>query len=178
MCILCKTMGVTSLGPHTRPGCNLGHSRFLFCNKYVDLYTVCVFFMDFRGMRGDWGFNLSVPLVPRFYAVNKTMPRMWIHLLCVRVLFPMGSRELDAQIWALWRHFGHMGCMLDSDWLKKFLLRSDWSRPSVASITTGDLRSSRQLIEENTEDKTEAGVKNPQTLFYIVIVLLSPMVFR
>ena len=103
---------------------------------------------------------------------------MWIHLLCVRVLFPMGSRELDAQIWALWRHFGHMGCMLDSDWLKKFLLRSDWSRPSVASITTGDLRSSRQLIEENTEDKTEAGVKNPQTLFYIVIVLLSPMVFR
>ena len=25
--------------------------------------------MDFRGMRGDWGFGLSVPFVPRFYAV-------------------------------------------------------------------------------------------------------------
>ena len=61
---------------------------------------------------------------------------MWIKPLCVRVLFPMGSRELDAQIWALWRHFGHMGCMLDSDWLKKFLLRCDWLVPLVASITT------------------------------------------
>ena len=28
----------------------------------------CVF-IDFRGMRGDWGFVLSVPFVPRFYAV-------------------------------------------------------------------------------------------------------------
>ena len=28
----------------------------------------CVF-IDLRGMRGDWGFGLSVSLVPRFYAV-------------------------------------------------------------------------------------------------------------
>ena len=26
--------------------------------------------------------------------------------------------------------------MLDSDWSRKFLLRSDWSGPSVAHITT------------------------------------------
>ena len=44
-----------------------------------------------------------VPLVPRFYAVQsiKTMPSMWINLLCVCVLFPMGSREFYAQIWEL-----------------------------------------------------------------------------
>ena len=29
-----------------------------------------------------------------------------------------------------------MGEILDSDWSTKFLLRSDWSGPSVASITT------------------------------------------
>ena len=29
-----------------------------------------------------------------------------------------------------------MGSMLDSDWFKKFLLRSDWSGPHVAYMTT------------------------------------------
>ena len=29
--------------------------------------------------------------------------------------------------------------MRDSDWSRKFLLRSDWSGPSVASITTKQL---------------------------------------
>ena len=48
----------------------------------------------------------------------------------------MGSREFYAHIWALRRHFGHMAYMLDSDWLKKFLLRSDWLGPSVALYTT------------------------------------------
>ena len=49
----------------------------------------------------------------------------------------MGSREFYAHIWALTRHLGHMAYMLDSDWLKKFLLRSDWLGPSVALYTTG-----------------------------------------
>ena len=51
----------------------------------------------------------------------------------------VGSRDFYAQIWALQRHRGHMGSMLDADWLKNFLLRSDWSGPKVASITTENL---------------------------------------
>ena len=31
---------------------------------------------------------------------------------------------------------GHVGSMLDSDWSRKILLRSDWLVPTVASITT------------------------------------------
>ena len=38
------------------------------------------------------------------------------------------------------RHHGHMGSMLDADWLKKFLLRSDWLGPSIAYLTTGVCR--------------------------------------
>ena len=48
----------------------------------------------------------------------------------------MGSRDFDAQIWALRRHHGHVGYMLDSDWSRKILLRCDWSGPTVACITT------------------------------------------
>ena len=48
----------------------------------------------------------------------------------------MRSHEFYAHIWALTRHLGHMAYMLDSDWLKKFLLRSDWLGPSVALYTT------------------------------------------
>ena len=33
-------------------------------------------------------------LYPGLYAVIKTMPRMWIQLLCVSVLYSMGSRGL------------------------------------------------------------------------------------
>ena len=42
-------------------------------------------------------------------------------------------------IWALRRHLGHMTYMLDSDWLKNFLLRSDWLGPIVALIITTEL---------------------------------------
>ena len=52
------------------------------------------------------------------------------------VLYPMGSREFYDHIWALKRHLGHMTYMLDSDWLKKFLLRSDWLPTEVALYTT------------------------------------------
>ena len=55
----------------------------------------------------------------------------------------MGSCEFYAHIWALTRHLGHMAYMLDSDWLKKFLLRSDWLGPSVALYTTMDTYQSR-----------------------------------
>ena len=48
----------------------------------------------------------------------------------------MGSRDFDAQIWALQRHHGHVGSMLDSDWSRQMLLRCDWSGPRVACITT------------------------------------------
>ena len=48
----------------------------------------------------------------------------------------MGSRDLDAKIWALQRHHGHVGSMLDSDWSRQKLLRCDWSVPTVACITT------------------------------------------
>ena len=105
-------MGVTSFGPHIRPGCNQGHFRdvCLFCNKKdVDLYTVCVFLWTDGNARG-LGLRFECPACHQALrgTVNKTMPRMWINLLCVRVLFPMGSRELDAQIWELvtsiWSH--------------------------------------------------------------------------
>ena len=52
------------------------------------------------------------------------------------VLYPMRSREFYDHIWALKRHFGHMTHMLDSDWLKNPLLRSDWLGPIVALYTT------------------------------------------
>ena len=47
------------------------------------------------------------------------------------------------------RHFGHMTHMLDSDWSKKILLRSDWLGPSVAPFTTHahDLRRLRLPIQ-------------------------------
>ena len=63
--------------------------------------------------------------------------------MCAYVLYPMGSCEFYAHIWALTRHLGHMAYMLDSDWLKKFLLRSDWLGPSVALYTTMDTYQSR-----------------------------------
>ena len=52
------------------------------------------------------------------------------------VLFLMGSREFYDHIWALTRHFGHVCCMLDSEWSKKILLLSDWLGPIGASFTT------------------------------------------
>lgn len=48
-------------------------------------------------------------------------------------------------------------------WLLHFFLLGGNSIASKSPWTNSDLRSSRQL-EENTEDKTEAGVKNPRTL--------------
>ena len=49
-------MGVTSLGRHTRPGCNLGFYVIRSINQDSDLvlYTVCVVVLfDFRGCEGS-----------------------------------------------------------------------------------------------------------------------------
>ena len=53
---------------------------------------------------------------------------------CVSVFFiPWRSRGLKQ--WVV-TSISHMGEILDSDWSKPNLLRSDWLQPSVASITT------------------------------------------
>ena len=58
----------------------------------------------------------------------------------MRVFFiPWGHVNFHDHIWALRRHLGHMTYMLDSDWLKKFLLRSDWLPTEVALYTTNDV---------------------------------------
>ena len=55
----------------------------------------------------------------------------------MRVFFiPWGHVENHAHIWAFVTSISHMGEMRDSDWSRQNLLRSDWSGPSVASITT------------------------------------------
>ena len=61
-----KKMGVTSLGRHTCPGCNLGHCRDLFfVLNDVDLHTVCFLLTSGDGL----GLNCAcVPLVPRLYS--------------------------------------------------------------------------------------------------------------
>ena len=71
-------------------------------------------------------------LYPGLYAVIKTMPRMWIQLLCACVLYSYGSRGFS---WAIWRHISHMGEMRDSDWSRQILLRSDWL-PIIGAIMT------------------------------------------
>ena len=48
----------------------------------------------------------------------------------------MGHVNIHDQIWALPRHWGHVCQMLDSDWLIKILLRSDWLLLSLAILTT------------------------------------------
>ena len=62
------------------------------------------------------GLNCAcVPLVPlQNYAKNVALTS-WV-----------GSRDFYAQIWASKRHHGHMGYMLDADWSRQIVLRSDW----------------------------------------------------
>ena len=50
-------------------------------------------------------------------------------------------------------------------WLLHFFLLGGNSIASKSPRTNSNLPSSRQL-EENTEDKTEAGVKSPQSLYF------------
>ena len=56
---------------------------------------------------------------------------------CVRVFFiPWGHVSNHAQIWANVTSISHMVQILNSDWSRKFLLRSDWSVPKGAIYTT------------------------------------------
>ena len=56
---------------------------------------------------------------------------------CVRVFFiPWGHVNNYAQIWAFVTSISHMGQILDSDWSRQNVLRSDWLLPSVALCTT------------------------------------------
>ena len=66
-------MGVTSLGRHTRPGCNLGFYVIRSINQDSDLvlYTVCVVVYLTSGDARGLGLT----------AVLKTMSRMRLHLL-------------------------------------------------------------------------------------------------
>ena len=58
---------------------------------------------------------------------------MQIQLLCVRVLYSMGSRGQTQ--WVV-TSISHMGEMRDSDWSRPNLLRSDWLLLNGAIITT------------------------------------------
>ena len=56
---------------------------------------------------------------------------------CVRVFFiPWGHVSNHAQIWANVTSISHMVQILNSDWSRKFLLRSDWSVLKGAIYTT------------------------------------------
>ena len=59
---------------------------------------------------------------------------MQIQLLCVRVLYSMGSRGQTQ--WVVTSK-SHMGEMRDSDWSRDHLLRSDWLLLNGAIMTTG-----------------------------------------
>ena len=96
MCINVKK-GVTSLGRHTRPGCNLGHSRDLFCIKWCGWMILtsiqCVFHWlpvspscHFRWrhpsslpMRGIWEHVGGSCLRSRFYSTPCFFDSMATH---------------------------------------------------------------------------------------------------
>ena len=110
------------------------------------------------GMRGTWGVvwrSAHVPTIPitwlrRANALGPTAHASNYQALlsiklcekcgfnsCVRVFFiPWGHVNHHAQIWAFVTSISHMGEILDSDWSRQILLRSDWSGPSVAPLTT------------------------------------------
>ena len=77
----CKTYGrdVTRTSHTSRMSFRV-LSRFVLKND-VDLYTVCVFFMDFRGCEGTGASFWVSHLYPGSTRSFKTMPSMWIHLL-------------------------------------------------------------------------------------------------
>ena len=96
-------MGVTSLGPHTRPACTqVLRGSIKLCEECGSNACLCVFFI------------------------------------------PWGHVNFYAQIWALTRHWGHMGSMLDADWLIQIFLRSDWLLPTRACFTTAGI-----LVHQN-----------------------------
>ena len=84
-----------------------------------------------------------VPFVTRFYAVRslKLCEQCGSNTCVCVFFFPWGHVNIHAQIWGFVTSMSHVCLMLDSDWLKKFLLRCDWLGPIVACITTiGEIR--------------------------------------
>ena len=124
------------------------------------LFAVCACAVGLRGnrltgMRGTWGVvwrSAHVPTIPFTWLrrANAWAPTTHASLFmrlklcqecgfnsCVRVFFiPWGHVNNHDHIWAFVTSISHMGEMRDSDWSRKILLRSDWSGPSVALITT------------------------------------------
>ena len=110
------------------------------------------------GMRGTWGDNwrsAHVPTIPFTWLRRANAWALTAHasnyqaLLsiklckqcrfnsCVRVFFILwGHVSNHAQIWAFVTSISHMGQILNSDWSRQNLLRSDWLGPSVALCTT------------------------------------------
>ena len=99
----------------------------------------------------------------------------WGQLVCGHVFFS----HLNPSIRMMLRNFGiripprqvtlyQTVCI----WLLHFFLLGGNSIASKSPRTNSDLPSSREH-EENTEDKTEAGVKNPQTLYFTLWLYYS-----
>ena len=67
---------------------------------------------------------------------------------CVRVFFiPWGHVNNHAQIWAFVTSISHMGEILDSDWSRQNLLRSDWLLlKGATSTTTTEYRVSQKML--------------------------------
>ena len=91
---------------------------------------MCVFFMDWRGCEG-----IGVELRMRPICTQVLRGPLKLCQVCGSTSW-VGSRDFYAQIWELWRQSSHMGCMLDADWSRKFLLRCDWLGPIGDPITT------------------------------------------
>ena len=68
-----------------------------------------------------------------------------------------------------------MGYMLDSDWLKKILLRSDWLGPSVASFTT-EINSIFDDIKKNEPLYAEVSRKEAKFWMEIIFKILNKKV--
>ena len=119
------------------------------------LFMVCACAVGLRGnvligMRGTWGvvwWSAHVSTMPftwlrRAKAFDPTAHASYQHatigvfLQMPMFFFPLGHVNMMPIFGTHLRHFGHVGLMLDSDWLIQNLLRSDWLQPSVASITT------------------------------------------
>ena len=131
-------------------GCEGSGAIFMVCACAVGLCG-----NGLPGMRGTWGvvwWSAHVPSIPFTWLrrANAWTPSahasnyqalLSIKLCkqcrfnsCVRVFFiPMGSRGLKQ--WVV-TSISHMGEILDSDWSRENLLRSDWLGPRVAIYTT------------------------------------------
>ena len=113
------------------------------------------------GMRGTWGDNwrsAHVPTIPFTWLRRANAWALTAHasnyqaLLsiklceqcgsnsCVRVFFIPWVTWTTMTIYGhLWRQWGHMGYMRDSDWSRQFLLRSDWSVLIGSPFTTHNI---------------------------------------